>query len=901
MKQMYRRELIIFFLQIIVGGCMAQDTYRPSNQVHKKVLANGMTVLVREQHQIPKVSVQVWYNVGSKDERTGQRGFAHLLEHMLFKGTDTKTESDIDSTTHKLSGSCNAATSDDYTMYLFNLPSQHWREALPLLADCMQNASLKEDMLSSEMKAVIQELKMYKDNYTSSLFEQLMSAIFEDHPYHYPIIGYKQDLWSVNSEGLRAFYKKHYIPNNAALVVTGDVNAQEVFDLAQQWFGSIEANPEYKKETFYHNKDIVAKSVTLYRDVQVPMAGCLFVVPGLTQKKENVLQLLSWILGNGRGSRLYKKLVNELQLVTSVSVDTHDLFEHGLMYVFFEPKSMDMLSQIETVIINELASIARGEITDEELQRARKQTQMGLYNLLEDAEHQAYQIGKYFWATGDENYVFTYLNHTDEYFKKEMRQIVAQYCRPSVMHRGLILPLAESEKKVWQEMQHESDALDNKILEARIRTTGVEEPSYANSIEPKDPEPFTFPRAKKFTLSNGLSVLYHNNPETPKIDVVVQFKARACYDSVDKAGLYNFLCLMLTEGTKHYSADQLATLIESRGMTFAVYPGGLTMRMLKEDLSFGLEVMKEILTAPVFAKTSIEKVRDQVLTDIKNYWDDPWTFAGQLIRENVYKGHPYGKNSLGTADSVASIGKADIVQFFKSHISPHGATMAVVGDLSSHDVEHTVKEVLGSWRGAVVDDILFPDVPHIKQTEINYPINRDQVVLCFVGCSIDRKHPDYDKLLLFDQIFGGGVLGAMSSRLFQLREQFGLFYTIRGTVLANADEQQGMASVRTIVSMDRLAHAEKVIKQTINNTVGSIEPDELLEAKRAIVNSLVDLFASNGSTAQTFLFLDRYKFAPDFFDTRAQSLSGITIEQVNEAAAKILNTQKMLTLRIGRV
>jgi zinc protease len=870
-------------------------------RVRKKVLDNGMTILVCEQHQIPKVSVQLWYNVGSKDEQTGERGIAHLIEHMIFKGTEELSESDIDTTTHKLSGSCNAFTSNDYTGYLFNMPKQHWQECLPIMADCMQNAAFKEDMLSSEMKAVIQELKMYKDNYTSSLFEHMLSTIFEDHPYHYPIIGYKQDLWTVNSDRLRAFYKKHYVPNNAALVVVGDVDAQEVFDLAQEYFGDIPANPQYTKAEHYHNRDILSKSVTLYRDIQVPMVGCVFVVPGLSEKKENVMQLLSWVLANGRGSRLYKKLVNDRQLVTAISADTHDLFEYGLFYIFFEPKSMDLVPEIEQCIMDELNSIAHGDISDTELDRAIKQTQMGLYNLLEDYEHQAYQIGKYFWATGDENYVFNYLNQSPDYFKKEMQGIVNRYCRQPVMHKGVILPLPDTEKQMWKEVQQESDEQDNKILQARVRTTEVEEPSYAHSIEVQEPGVFAFSKPHKYTLPNGLTVLYHNNPVTPKIDIVMQFKAKPYFDALDKPGVYNFLCLMLTEGTQHYSSDELAAAIESRGMTFSVYPGGLTMRLLKDDLYFGLEIMQEIVTAPTFPVSHMEKIRDQIVTDIKNYWDDPWTFSSQLIRENVYKGHPYSKNVLGTLSSVANIEREDLVRFFQKYISPAGASMAIVGDLTGYDLESLLTDTLGGWSGAVVEDVPFAAVSPVTSTQIDYPINRDQVVLCFVGCSIDRKHPDYNKLLLFDQIFGGGVLGAMSSRLFQLREQYGLFYTIRGSLLSGVDEQPGMVSVKTIVSLDRLAEAEKVIKEAINSTVGSIEIDELQEAKHAVINSLVDLFASNSSMAQAFLFLHKYGFEPDFFDTRAADLSKVTLDDINKAAAKVLDTNKMLTLRIGRI
>jgi predicted Zn-dependent peptidase len=163
--------------------------------VYKKILKNGLAVLVRPMHTIPEVSLQIWYKVGSKDEKSGERGIAHLIEHMIFKGTQGKgslplSESDINIVVHKLSGSCNAFTSYDYTGYLFTFPTHNWKEALPIMADCMQHCAFKEDHLSSEMKAVIQELKLYRDEYADLLLNDLLAVIFPDHPYHYPIIGY---------------------------------------------------------------------------------------------------------------------------------------------------------------------------------------------------------------------------------------------------------------------------------------------------------------------------------------------------------------------------------------------------------------------------------------------------------------------------------------------------------------------------------------------------------------------------------------------------------------------------------------------------------------------------------------------------------------------------------------
>jgi len=240
--------------------------------VHKTVLKNGMTVLIREVHTIPKVSMQLWYKVGSKNEKSNEKGIAHLIEHMIFKGTQGEkslnlSESDINTITHKLSGSCNAFTSYDYTGYLFNLPAHTWHESLPIMADCMSNCAFKEEHLSSEMKAVIQELKMRRDQFTLAAAKALMGSIYMDHPYHYPVIGYKQDLWNAHAPLLHNFYRKHYCPNNATLVIVGDVDTDKALKLVENCFGSIPLNHNYVSESFPQQHDIIAKSVTLYRDI----------------------------------------------------------------------------------------------------------------------------------------------------------------------------------------------------------------------------------------------------------------------------------------------------------------------------------------------------------------------------------------------------------------------------------------------------------------------------------------------------------------------------------------------------------------------------------------------------------------------------------------------------------
>ncbi len=871
------------------------------NKVFKHILENGLTVLVREAHTVPKVSIQLWYNVGSKDEKTNEKGIAHLIEHMIFKGTQKLSESDINMITQKLSGVCNAFTSYDYTGYLFDFPTHHWKEALPIMADCMQNCTFKQEFLNSEMKAVIQELKMYRDNYSSSLLEHMVSTIFNDHPYHYPIIGFKQDLWSLKRDDLVAFYKKHYHPNNATLVVVGDVIAKDVFAAAQEAFGAIKAEPEYKKELFTHKSDLVATTTTLYRDIKVPQIAISFVVPGSQSKQDYFLNVLSWILGSGKNSRLQKKIVDELHLATQLESFVYDFFDYGLFFIYFQPKELSHVESIIAIIQSEIDLIIQQGLTKEEIIRATKQIETDYLDLLENNQKQAYTIGQAFLATGEEDYLFTYLNHSIDSIEPALIKLLSSYFNACLMHRGNLLPLEEKDKHLWLEFQQKSDQEDNQILSQIVREAAVEEGVHVHQLPIQESTPFNFPKPKTFTLPSGLTVLFYHNPNIPKIDLLLNFKAKSYYDPEDMQGLMDFMNSMLLEGTKNYSATQLADEIESRGMTFESKPGSISMSMLSSDFPTGLELLKEIITNATFPEEQLQKVRHQLLTEIHNFWDSPSKFVNYLARKEIYKNHPYSKLSIGTLESIKQISQQDLLNAYHTFISPHQAILAVVGDLHTLNVEKIISDILGSWKGPEVSDLFFPTVQQPLVHDVNYFINRDQIVLGFAGLSVDRNNPDYDKLLIFDQIFTGGVLGSMSSRLFELRERSGLFYTIGGSLLMHADEQPGMTFVRTIVSNDRLQEAEKQIAETINAASNTISDDEYEHAQNGLANSLVDNFESNRRIAATFSFLHHFKLPFDYFDSRAQNLAKISKESIQEAARKVLNAKNMIKIKIGRL
>ncbi|MBV8661190.1 MAG: insulinase family protein [Candidatus Dependentiae bacterium] len=869
--------------------------------VVQSTLNNGLTLLVRPMKDATTVSIQLWYNVGSKHEKDGERGIAHFIEHMIFKGTETLSESDIDLVIRKISGNCNAFTWYDYTGYLFNVPVANWDKTLPIMADCMQNCTFKQEHLNSEMKAVIQELKMIKDQFARNLREIMITNIFESHPYHYSTIGFKQDLWSVSRETMLAFYKKYYTPDNAVMVIVGDVDPKEVHAKIEKEFGQIPSGNGWNKQSFYINEDIKSKTIRLYRDVKQSICNIAYVVPGVTEKKEFELETFAHLLGNGRGSRLYKLLVNDLQLVVDVKSFVYDMFDKGIFFVEFSPKNEKDIEIIVQHIQKEINEIAQHGPTVKEVERARRFVQVESQQMLENTQQQAYAIGKSFVATKDPLYPFNYGTVSTPDLVDSIKNIAANYCTLVVRHQGEVLAIPQDQIHALTKLQKESDAEDTLFLGAKPREAVIEGGSYVHTVTLNEKQASIFSKPGTVTLHNGLELIWLHTDSVDTVECQLMLKANHFYDEENLQGIGSIVSKLLLEGTKNYPGQSFAEEVESYGISFFVAPGSMSATFLKQDVEKGLSLLTEMLTNAEFTSEALYKIKEQVSIELKKFWDTPTAFNMQLAKDLVYKNHPFKKISLGTQETIAAISLEDCIDYYKTMITPQGARLAIVGNLANIDVQALIEKTIGQWQGSSINDLVFPSLSDIEKQEITSYINRDQIVLVFTGLSVNRFHKDYDKILLFDQIFAGSVMSSMSTRLFRLRQQSGLFYTIGGSLLYGASEEPGMIFIRTIVSQDRAAEAERAILQVIDEAINDLSEDELQQAKQVLINSFDALYDANGKKASTFLFLKKYDLPFDYFEKRAESLQKITVEEIQQAVRSILSTDKIAVIRIGRI
>lgn len=871
--------------------------------VEKKKLANGFTILAKPNRTIPRVEIQLWYNVGSKDEAYGEKGMAHLIEHMLFKGTKNFSEMDLNQISHKLAGEANAFTSQDYTCFTFTLPSTVWHEALPLLAECMQHATFNPEMLASEVKAVIEELRLYRDDYQNTILEKMVASAFPEHPYHYPIIGSRYDLCMLERDTLVAFYKKHYHPGNATLVVVGDIDPKDVFKRAQEHFEPIPAATDYVKKTFHFEDDVEAKTTTVYRQISNPWGCYAYKVPGFDKGQNYIFDIVSLILANGKSSRLYKKLVDQKKLATDVDCFVYDFFERGLFGITVYPTNPKSIPLIEKIIEQEIALLSKKLVEDWEFLAAKNHTHVDYTTFLEYNEKQANIIGASFLATGNEQFIERYLENIQNVTKEQIKLFFAQYCTPSLQHRGYLLPLGKEDHKKFAAIQKETDALEKTILAKHVRTLPLEPGKWVHKIKQPKPTVFSYPKPESFTLENGLNVIFYNNPNVPQISAVLSLKANYLYDDPALSGIFNFLIRILTDRTAKHSAEELNRILETSGVYINSSGDVITLKCLSKDLVKGLEMIKEMILHPSFDKKTIEKIRSHMMSELDEFWDTPIEFIEQLAKEAIYQKHPYSKNPLGTKKSIKKIAQKNLKKCYQTYVSPQEATLVIVGDLQAHDVRALAQKIFGAWRGPVVPDLVYPPIVAPKKAAlVTHKLSRDQVVLAFVAPSLARTSDDYTSAALLDIILTGGAQGSSSSRLFALRELEGLFYAIGGSIVYNAREDLGIILIKTIVSADKVQQAQELIQKTIE-ILGNygVTDEEFLMAKNLLFTSSVELFESNAQMMLTFLFLKKFKLSFDLFDKQGELLSILKIGKVNEVAQQLCAKQPLTIIRVGNI
>ncbi len=370
--------------------------------VQKRLLSNGLTLITKELHDKPVVASVIWYRVGSRNEELGQTGKSHFLEHMLFKGTERYKKGEIDLITLKNGGSNNAFTWLDFTAYYFTFASDRWQDALEIESDRMRNTSFAEEEFASEKQVVEEELSIGLDGPWEALENEVWATAFRQHPYHWPTVGWIEDLESATGADMKAYYDKWYHPRNATLVIVGDFNSDEITEKVEELFGSIPAGPHAKSFRIIEPVQRGEKRVVVKKESPVERLLIAYHAPAVADPDAYALQVLEAILSTGKSSSLYQRLVERDESVTTASANFHDHIDPSLFYIKAELKPGFELRAVEQAIYDEIERLKDARITDAELEKAKRQIEADLVLSNEEPLQQAILLGQYETIAFDE-------------------------------------------------------------------------------------------------------------------------------------------------------------------------------------------------------------------------------------------------------------------------------------------------------------------------------------------------------------------------------------------------------------------------------------------------------------------------------------------------------------------
>jgi zinc protease len=422
---------------LIAAPAVAQDL-----KVTEKILPNGLKVLLKEEHKAPVVTFQIWYKVGSRNERLGKTGLSHVLEHMMFKGAEKYGPKQFSQTVMRNGGNDNAFTSKDYTAYFENFAADRIGISLDLESDRMQNLLVDPKEFLSERAVVMEERRMrYEDDPTSTMVEQMMATAFMAHPYQWPVIGWMADLGNLTRDDLYHHYKTYYAPNNATIVVVGDFDTKKLLAEIEKYFGPIPRGPEVPNVGAREPEQLGERRIVVKKEAELPAVFAGYHVPNLKHPDSYALDVLQTILSTGKSSRIYRSLVYEKQLALYAGGDYDNITnDPNLFYVYAGVMPGKSADEVEKALYGEIEKLKAEPVSDEEIQKAKNQIEASFIMGQDSVFYQAMLLGQYETVASWE-LLEKYLDGIKAVTKPDIQRVAKGYFTENNRTVGILVPV----------------------------------------------------------------------------------------------------------------------------------------------------------------------------------------------------------------------------------------------------------------------------------------------------------------------------------------------------------------------------------------------------------------------------------------------------------------------------
>lgn len=611
---------------------------------------NGLTVIVHEDRKAPVVAVAVWYKVGSKDEPEGKSGFAHLFEHLMFNGTENYDDEWFGPLQEAGATGLNGTTNFDRTNYFQTVPTPALDRILWMESDRMGHllGAVTQEKLDEQRGVVQNEKRQGEDQPYGSVFTHIFEGLFPvGHPYHHTVIGSMEDLNSASLDDVKGWFNKYYGPNNAILVLSGDINAEEAKPLVNKYFGDIEPGPALSKWQAWVPKRSVNTREIIQDKVPQSRIYRLWVSPENTSSTATDLFIAASALGDGKNSRLYKELVYDQQIATNASVFNYELQMASIFGVMVDVKDGVDVAKVEKEIDKVISEFLRKGPSKDEVKLVSTKRRASIIRGLEEVGGfggKADTLATGEFIAGDPNYFKTELDELGQATPKGVKAAANKWLKEG-WHQITVVPFIE----------HAA------VAEGVDRSSGL--PSIDRETQ------LSFPDVTETTLSNGVNVVFAKRSTVPLVNVAVQFDAGYAADAGGKLGLASFTTQMLDEGAGKYDALELAAELEQLGTNLNAGSNldttTVSMSMLTENMELSLELLGDILKSPTFKEEEIERQRALILSNIAQQKTRPVSIALTLLPPLIYgDDHAYGIpfTGTGTEQDVKAITRSDLYQ-----------------------------------------------------------------------------------------------------------------------------------------------------------------------------------------------------------------------------------------------
>ncbi len=829
--------------------------FLPTPTVELRQLQNGLNVLVQPDFTAPVVSIQFWCATGSIHETPWLgAGLSHLLEHLMFKGTPSRGNSQLAQQIQDLGGHLNAYTSFDRTVYHVDLPSDNALVALEILGDAVFNSTIPAEEYEKEMEVIRREFAMGRDNPDSELGKLIFETAFTRHPYRLPVIGYLDLFNQVTRDVVLAYYHERYAPQNLTLIVCGAVLPETIFTRATEL---LEKKPRRPMADIYIPKEPVQlHRRTLRREFPTQLSRIALVWPmgGLDDADTPALDVLATLAGGGRSSRLNQNCVEKLGLAEQIEAFAYAPADHGLWGVEARcapDKEAALLSEISRQI-QELQQVPPHL---NELNRAKRQSLLHQVHNQKTMSGKASSLGRGWLFQRDPHFSIRYHERVQAVTPEEILAVARHYFHPD--RENLISLVPKTEKTT-----------DSTI-----------------SAQAKDR-----PIPQLVSLGKQRRSLYMPQHTLPLLSLRAVLPGGLLTETEGKAGISRLAANLLIKGTKHRNAEKLASDVEQLGGALHADAGNnsatLSLELLSPDWKPGLDLFLEMLTETAPTEVELQTEKRKQLSLLQAEHDYPMAAARDLIRAALYPGHPYGGKNLGTEESIESITLKDVLTYQASRLLTQDLIFNVTGPTAPEEWRDLAAQAIASLTSSdstPKNKIALPVLREVIRKEKIVP--KEQAVIHVAFPTVPVTHPDQIPLSILDE-----ALSDLGSRLFiRIREELGLAYFVGTSQFLGLEAGHFFFYLGTDPAKRHEIEIE-LMKEVALLAQTGITSQEFARA-RAKMQSQDKLEQQNPSQITYAASLDElFGLGYAYGDTRRSRIASITLDEVNAIARKYFSS-----------